>query len=139
MNEPQLLLETSARAGQVGLWAHGELRTAALDEARRHARDLASAVRSLLDAASLRPADVRGIVVGLGPGSYTGLRVGVMAAKAFAYATGCTFVGVPTFDAIAAGVGVPCVVIGDALQGMVYVRKFAEPLRIARAADEIPT
>ena len=47
------------------------------------------------------PADLTGVMVGRGPGSYTGLRVGIMSAKALAYATGCQLLAVDTFAAIA--------------------------------------
>src|SRR5947208_1983541 len=101
--EPRLLiLKTSGRAGQVAL-AEGEtlLGLRRLDEARRHARDLAPAVAELLAARGWAPRDVRGVIVSRGPGSYTGLRVGVMSAKAFAYATGAVLLAVDTFVALA--------------------------------------
>jgi tRNA threonylcarbamoyladenosine biosynthesis protein TsaB len=123
-----LLLETSGRVGRVAL-AAGEtlLRECRLDEARRHARDLAPAVAELLRAEGWAPREVEGLIVSRGPGSYTGLRVGIMSAKAFSYATGCRLVAVDTFQAVAlqAGEGVECVdVLADAQQGRVYVQRF---------------
>ena len=127
MDEPWLLLETSGRGGRVGLAAGGAVTQAPLDPARRHNRDLAPAAAELLAAAGLAPKQLRGVMVSVGPGSYTGLRVGVMSAKALAYATGCRLVAVPTFHAIAeqsppdAG---HVDVVADALQGHVYVQRF---------------
>src|SRR4051794_20872764 len=97
-----LLIETSGRVGQVGL-ALGPrlLAERALDATRRHARDLAPAAAELLRGQGWRPRDLAAVLVSLGPGSYTGLRVGVMSAKALAYAIGCAVEGVPTFDVIA--------------------------------------
>jgi tRNA threonylcarbamoyladenosine biosynthesis protein TsaB len=97
-----LILETSGRRGQVAL-AEGAtlLALQTLDEARRHARDLAPAVAALLAQQQWRPRELAGVIVSLGPGSYTGLRVGVMSAKTFAFATGCALLGVETFAAIA--------------------------------------
>jgi tRNA threonylcarbamoyladenosine biosynthesis protein TsaB len=123
-----LLLDTSARQGQVALAADGAiLHTARLEAATRRAGDLAVVVEQLLRNANWRPLDVTRVVVGLGPGSFTGLRVGVASAKAFAYAIGCAFVGVETFAAIAARPVLPAgrlVVLADALQGQVFTRTY---------------
>ncbi|MBX9622491.1 MAG: tRNA (adenosine(37)-N6)-threonylcarbamoyltransferase complex dimerization subunit type 1 TsaB [Gemmataceae bacterium] len=131
MSENWLIVETSGRAGAVGLARAGAVvRTHALDEARRHARDLAAAAGGLLGAEGLKPADVGGVTVSVGPGSYTGLRVGVMSAKAFAYATGGWLVPVPTFAAIverAPADAEDVWVVADALQGQVYVQRFVLP------------
>jgi tRNA threonylcarbamoyladenosine biosynthesis protein TsaB len=123
-----LILETSGRVGQVAL-AEGQTLLAArrLDEARRHARDLAPAVADLLAAQGWRPRDLEGVFVSRGPGSYTGLRVGVMSAKAFAYATGCGFLAVDTFAAIALQAPAEVTrlaVIADAQQEKVYEQIF---------------
>jgi tRNA threonylcarbamoyladenosine biosynthesis protein TsaB len=124
-----LLIETSGRVGQIGAALKGQmLAQSRLDEQRRHCQDLAPTVQALLRAQAWKPAAIDAVFVSLGPGSYTGLRVGVMAAKAFAYATGCKLVGVPTFDIIA----LPALasqakveVIEDAQQGRVYAQRFA--------------
>jgi len=124
-----LLLETSGRSCQLGL-ARGDTVVAnrRLEEPRRLARDLASAVRSMLDEQKLQPRELAGVMVGIGPGSYTGLRVGIASAKAFAYAAGCPLIAVPTFTAIALRAPVEASelwVIADGLQGMVYWQRFA--------------
>src|SRR6185437_7257912 len=72
-----------------------------LDETRRQARDLAPAMAALLAEQGWRPREVQAVLVSHGPGSYTGLRVGIMSAKTFAYATGCPLIAVDTFKAIA--------------------------------------
>ncbi len=130
--QPRLLiLETSGRIGHVAL-ALGETvqRSRALDEARRHARDLAPAVAELLTAQGWRPRDLDGVLVSRGPGSYTGLRVGIMSAKTLAYATGCVLLALDTFAAIAlqapdeaAGIEV----LADAQQDKVYAQRFVRP------------
>ena len=124
-----LLLETSTgRSGFVALAEGPELRgQRRLDEARRHARDLAPAVRSLLHEASWKPRDVHAVVVCRGPGSYTGLRVGLMSAKTFAYATGCVLLGIDTFAAVAHQAPAEVTrldVLADAQQDKVYVQPF---------------
>src|SRR6516165_1707285 len=101
-----LILETSGRQGHAAL-ACGErlLCVRPLDESRRHARDLAPAVRELLVAENWKPADIQAVIVTRGPGSYTGLRVGIISAKVFAFATGAALIAIDTFAAIARQVG----------------------------------
>jgi tRNA threonylcarbamoyladenosine biosynthesis protein TsaB len=142
--EPRILiLETSGKVGQVALAEGEELRGVhRLDEARRHARDLVPAVAELLKANRWQPKDVQAVIVSRGPGSYTGLRVGIMSAKTFAYVTGSTLLAIDTFAAIAAQSPKDATsvdVLADAQQKKVYVQRFdrlgsgwapASPLRI---------
>jgi tRNA threonylcarbamoyladenosine biosynthesis protein TsaB len=143
-----LILETSGRMGQVAL-ARGPdvLAVRRLDEARSHARDLAPALSELLAAQGWRPRQVDAVVVSRGPGSYTGLRVGIMSAKTIAYATGCVLIALETFAAVAEQAP-PAVqrldVLADAQQDKVYVQSFGRasmgwqaltPLAIRRYAD----
>jgi tRNA threonylcarbamoyladenosine biosynthesis protein TsaB len=123
-----LILETSGRAGQVAV-AEGEslLRWRGLDETRRHARDLAPAVAAILAELDWKPGQVAAVFVSQGPGSYTGLRVGIMSAKAFAYATGAALLGVHTFQAIALQAPLNSMsveVLADAQQDRIYVQRF---------------
>jgi len=129
MEAPRLLIvETSGKVGHVAL-ALGPhlLQMRQLEEARRHARDLAPAVGELLRAADWRPRDLQAVLVSRGPGSYTGLRVGIMSAKALAYATGCALLGVDTFAAIAYQAPAEAAVLdvlADAQQDRVYWQRF---------------
>lgn len=140
-----LILETSGRVGQVAL-ASGDqvLAERRLAEAHRRASDLALAVDQLLKTQGWKAGELTDVIVGLGPGSYTGLRVGLASAKALAYAVGCRFIGVETFAAIAMRTAVPSVsVIGDALKGKLFCRDYRRtsqgeleaetPLQIAAA------
>ncbi|MBC8113889.1 MAG: tRNA (adenosine(37)-N6)-threonylcarbamoyltransferase complex dimerization subunit type 1 TsaB [Candidatus Saccharimonas sp.] len=68
---------------------------------RRHAQSLVLELHELLQSHGAKPRDVKAVAVSKGPGSFTGLRVGLVCAKTFAYATGCQFVAVDTFEAIA--------------------------------------
>jgi tRNA threonylcarbamoyladenosine biosynthesis protein TsaB len=98
-----------------------------LDETRLHARDLAPAVAAMLQEESWKPADLQAVIVNRGPGSYTGLRVGIISAKAFAYATGCALVAVEGFQAVARKAPLEAEqvhVISDAQQGRVYQQSF---------------
>ena len=131
MSQPPriLLVETSGSAGRVGLARGDELISRrALDPARRHARDLAPAVKDLLAEVDWRPREVTAVFASRGPGSYTGLRVGLMAAKAFAYAARCDLLAVDTFAAIAAACPPShstVEVVADALRGLIYAQRFA--------------
>ncbi len=122
-----LLLETSGRQGLVGLAEGDRLEVRSLSEARRHARDLALTVQQLFTDWGWTANDVEGVIVSIGPGSFTGLRVGVMSAKVFAYASGCALIAVPTFTVIAQQALEEVAqldVLADAQQGQVYVQTF---------------
>jgi tRNA threonylcarbamoyladenosine biosynthesis protein TsaB len=111
-------------------WGENLVRARDLNEARRHARDLVPVTAELLAAEGWRPRDLHGVLVSRGPGSYTGLRVGIMSAKALAYATGCALLAVDTFAVIArqAPPEANCLdVVADAQQGKLYVQRFARP------------
>ncbi|MBM4076598.1 MAG: tRNA (adenosine(37)-N6)-threonylcarbamoyltransferase complex dimerization subunit type 1 TsaB [Planctomycetes bacterium] len=96
-------IETSGLVGGVALVARGECleeRTLG-SQGRRHAQSLVLELHELLNNHGLKPADVFGIAVSQGPGSFTGLRVGMVCAKTFAYAASCRFASIDTFAAIA--------------------------------------
>jgi tRNA threonylcarbamoyladenosine biosynthesis protein TsaB len=125
-----LLIETSGRAAHIGLALNGAIvDSRVLSEARRHARDLAPAVDEMLKAAGLEPAEVSHVIVGLGPGSYTGLRVGIISAMTFSYATKAVLIGVPTFETLAAAALAEVdrvMVIADAQQSRIYQQCFGK-------------
>ena len=86
------------------------------------------AVDEILGAAGLTLGEVGAIAVGTGPGSFTGLRIGLSYAKGIAMASGCALVGIPSFDAMALSAlernnietGRLICVVGDARKGEVY-------------------
>lgn len=126
---PQILLiETSGRLGAVGFAAGGALLAErSLDESRRHARDLVPIAAELLRHQGWRAKDLDAVFVSLGPGSYTGLRAGIISAKTLAFATGCAVVGVPTFLAIARQERRPALelaVVADAQKDRLYAQRF---------------
>lgn len=97
-----LALETTGTAGSVAALTGQELlREVPLNPRQRSAQSLAPAIQQLLADVGWRPADVQLTAVAIGPGSFTGLRVGVMTAKTWAYATGGALIGVNTLEAIA--------------------------------------
>lgn len=84
---------------------------------------LLPAVRDLLASQNLGFSDLDGIVVGRGPGSFTGVRIGVATAKGLAHGAGLPLYGVCTLDAVAWALGDASGllgVLGDAMRGEVY-------------------
>ncbi len=75
----------------------------AVPSGNRHAELLVPAVREALAGAGVTLADVGAVVAGLGPGPFTGLRVGVVTAAALADARGIPAVGVCSLDAVGSG------------------------------------
>ena len=70
----------------------------------RHSQELLPAIARLVQGAGLRLADLEGIVVGTGPGAFTGLRVGLAIAKTLAHELDRPVVGIATSDALLAAV-----------------------------------
>jgi tRNA threonylcarbamoyladenosine biosynthesis protein TsaB len=81
--------------------AEGRAIEASHTDPRRHAEALPRLVREVLAASGSTPADLDLIAVGVGPGPFTGLRVGVAFARAMGHALAVPVVGVMTMDAIA--------------------------------------
>ncbi len=98
---------------------------------RRHAELLVPLVREVLDEAAVRPADLDAVVVGLGPGPFTSLRVGVVTAGAFADALGKPAYGICSLDAVGADVPGRVAVATDARRREVYWAVYADGVRIA--------
>lgn len=93
--------------------------------ARRHAAEIVRLIDFALARIGVAARDLDGVVVGDGPGSFTGLRIGWAAAKGLAQEAGLQFVAVPTLLAAVAGAAVklgavPIAACFDALRGDVY-------------------
>ena len=73
--------------------------------ASSHARSVLPLVDEVLDAAGLRLADVDRLAVSIGPGSFTGLRIGLATIKGLALGCGLPVTGVPTLEAFARALG----------------------------------
>jgi tRNA threonylcarbamoyladenosine biosynthesis protein TsaB len=122
-------LETSGLVGGVAVLRGNDLlgeRTIG-DSGRRHARTLISELDELLKSLAISPRSIDHVAVSIGPGSFTGLRVGIVAAKTWGFVTGAKLTAVGTFDAVAAALPVSsgtAWVIDDALRGEVFVQKF---------------
>ena len=93
---------------------------AVLGERTTTPQSLLAAVDALFGEAGMAPSDLSGIVVGTGPGSFTGTRIGLAAARGLALSLGIEVAGVSTLDALAAGCDGAYPVI-DAKRGEVFV------------------
>ena len=119
-----LAFETSAKAASVALLEEGKL----LGEAYQntgltHSQTLMVMAENLLSQCGKTVADVTDVAVAAGPGSFTGVRIGVAAAKGFAWGRELPCYGVSTLESMALGLGAwqgyvcPCM---DARRSQVY-------------------
>jgi tRNA threonylcarbamoyladenosine biosynthesis protein TsaB len=135
-----LALDTSTERAAIALATATGLYLAVTDAARRHGRDLIPRLGALLTEAGLGAGDLDVVAVGLGPGSYTGLRVGVTAAKTLAYATGATLLGLDSLEVVGRNAPAQAMrvsVVADAQRNEVYVADFVReepghPLALSR-------
>jgi tRNA threonylcarbamoyladenosine biosynthesis protein TsaB len=97
-----LAVDTSTLTGAVALLEDGAVvAESRVNVAVTHGERLMAAIDSVLRAARWELGDVGAMAVALGPGSFTGLRIGLSTIKGLAFATGRAVAGVPTLDALA--------------------------------------
>jgi tRNA threonylcarbamoyl adenosine modification protein YeaZ len=75
------------------------------------------------------PASLSGVVAGMGPGPFTGLRVGIAAARAFAFGIGKPVVPLASHDAVAFDLGRAVIVVTDARRNEIAFTEYADPDR----------
>lgn len=139
-----LALETATRTCGVAVMQDDDLLGEAhLHRPRVHSERLTPLVEDLLDHAGVASQNLDAIAVSMGPGSYTGLRIGVSTAKGWALATEAALVGVPTLEAFAAQLtpiaapgDVGCVLL-DARRDEVYAGAYR--LTSKGVAEHVPT
>ncbi|HYG78406.1 MAG TPA: tRNA (adenosine(37)-N6)-threonylcarbamoyltransferase complex dimerization subunit type 1 TsaB [Planctomycetota bacterium] len=99
---PLLAIETSGKSLGVALRAeNGLVFEENVQAGSIHGRALAPLITKALQEHRLKPGQLSGVAVSLGPGSWTGLRIGLSAAKALAWGAGIRILGVPSFEALA--------------------------------------
>jgi tRNA threonylcarbamoyladenosine biosynthesis protein TsaB len=128
-----LAVDTTTRRGSVALVGEegtlGEARVLASDG---HSRWLLPAVDALLRGAGCEPAEIDAFAVTCGPGSFTGLRIGLSSVQGLALACGRPCVGVSALDVLALSAGsgeTPVVAAMDAFRGETYVAVYDEAAR----------
>lgn len=110
---------------------------------RAHAERLTPNIVAALGDAEVSAGDLDAVVVGCGPGPFTGLRVGMATAAAFGHALGVPVRGVCSLDAIAVGTTGEVLVVTDARRREVYWARYRDAVRIdgpaVSAAADVPT
>ena len=106
-----LAIDTSAGTS-VALVGDGIVAEAATADTRSHAEHIGVFIDRVLTDAGVTPSDVTAVVTGIGPGPFTGLRVGIAAGIAFAVGRGIPIYGIPSQDAAAVGREV-CTIVTD--------------------------
>jgi tRNA threonylcarbamoyladenosine biosynthesis protein TsaB len=133
-----LALDTTTAAGSVALWRDGLVEERAGDAARSHAERLPGDLVALLGAHGLTTRDVDRFAVAAGPGSFTGLRIGIATIQGLALVGGHLVHAVGTLDLLAqeaaregaVDVGATVIAWMEAYRGEVFAARF----RVGRAA-----
>lgn len=122
-----LAIDASGRSLAVGVFAgDGCVAARHVDEPYQHSRQLIAAVAQVMREAAVAPQALTLIAVTQGPGSYTGLRLGAMAAKTLAWAWDVPIAGVNALAVLALQAGAPAVIASlPARRGELYVQAFA--------------
>ncbi|MFY7065623.1 tRNA (adenosine(37)-N6)-threonylcarbamoyltransferase complex dimerization subunit type 1 TsaB [Nocardiopsis changdeensis] len=132
----------TAAIGESGADGAFTLRASASSvDARRHGELLSPTIRRLTGEAGIALADLDAVAVGIGPGPYTGLRVGLATAHALADALGVPCHGVATLDALAFATGRtgPFVAMTDARRKEVFWARYDDRLtRVGEIAVDRP-
>ncbi len=98
-----LAIDTATTRASIALHDGRTLRSECTWEAvNRHTTTLAGRIAQMLEDSNLTPAALKGVAVCIGPGSYTGVRIGVALAKGMAIARQLPLIGIPTLDILAA-------------------------------------
>jgi tRNA threonylcarbamoyladenosine biosynthesis protein TsaB len=130
-----LAIETATTACALGLQAGERQKVRILDLGRRHTEVLAQGIEDMLQETGLGSRDLDRVVVDVGPGLFTGLRVGVATAIGLSEGLGCPLVGVTSLELLAHGVGLAgmagtVVSAVDGRRGEVFAQAF-------RVGDEV--
>lgn len=123
MPQPTILaIETATSCCSVALTHQGQISERSLVGNNVHSQVVLEMVRELLESVSISVDELAAVAVGQGPGSFTGLRIGVGVAQGLAYGAGCPMIGISSLDALALQAPSDGVVLAgiDARMGEVY-------------------
>jgi tRNA threonylcarbamoyl adenosine modification protein YeaZ len=139
MSRVVLAIDTATPAVTAGIVADGRLLAERVSiDARAHAERLTPNVLAALADAGLALADLGAVVVGCGPGPFTGLRVGMATAAAYGHALGVPVYGVCSLDAIGGLTTGETLVVTDARRREVYWARYREGIRVDGPAVDAP-
>ena len=100
-----LAIETSGRSGGIAISRGGEpVACVSVSSSETHSRRLVPSIKWLLERAGIAMQELQRIAVSLGPGSFTGIRIGLATARGLSLSLGIPIAGVPTLDVLAAGI-----------------------------------
>ena len=122
MTQVLLAIDTSAGTA-VAVLVDGVVASESYDaNSMQHAEQIGIQIQQVLEAANKKSSDVTAVAVGIGPGPFTGLRVGIAAAKMFAEGVSAPIYGVGSLDAIAFANSLdePTLVLTDARRSEVF-------------------
>ena len=145
-----LAIDTASSVSSVAVASEGKLQAEVTVEAgRTHSETLLSHIEGALSFAGVERSALRGVAVSIGPGSFTGLRIGLATAKAIAYGLDIPLVGISTLAALALAFpvsGVYTLALMDAQKGNAYAGLYewrdgnlheVRPVRVAPLAEAI--
>ncbi|HWR40019.1 MAG TPA: tRNA (adenosine(37)-N6)-threonylcarbamoyltransferase complex dimerization subunit type 1 TsaB [Patescibacteria group bacterium] len=148
---PILALDTATIISSVALATQDTiLAELTLQTSKTHSERLLPHIAEMLEMAGVQRRELQAVAVSIGPGSYTGLRIGLGTAKALAYALKIPLIGVPTLAALAHGCPVPGVFYApmlDAQKEQVYLGLYdwyqgglreREAARVLPVAEALP-
>jgi tRNA threonylcarbamoyl adenosine modification protein YeaZ/ribosomal-protein-alanine acetyltransferase len=139
MSRVVLAIDTASPAVTAGVVADGKVVAERVSvDARAHAERITPNVLAALAEADLTMADLDAVVVGCGPGPFTGLRVGMATAAAYGHALGVPVHGVCSLDAIGGQTTGETLVVTDARRREVYWARYRDGVRIDGPAVSAP-
>ena len=120
-----IALETSSRVGSIAIGRGDEcLLDHTFSGPMQHATELVPALQQLTQTLGRKAAEIGEIIVSIGPGSFTGVRISVMVARTLSQVLGCKLVAVPTTEVLALNAPVGSApnigVVLDARRGMIF-------------------
>jgi tRNA threonylcarbamoyladenosine biosynthesis protein TsaB len=124
-----IAIETSGRLGSVAIVESGRvLSEEEFPHGFKHAAGVVAVIDRLVQAQGWTPKDLAEVYVSAGPGSFTGLRVGITVAKTLALSLGVKIVAVPSTDVLARNAPegwLNCIIVLDAKRGQIFTARYS--------------